>query len=110
MTAFLGFYSIYLFNDLNFFLIPSPFSPPFSLAVCAQQDFVQSDLELLFGIWRRLECDVWPLLILERQQGAVRPFNRGAQGVFSPSSVISALGFAQRLPSPLTHHCAIAPP
>lgn len=61
--------------------------------------------------WMSLECGVWLVLILERQQGAFRPCNRGVQGVFSPGSVISALGFDQhRLPSPLTHCCAIALP
>lgn len=113
---FLGFCSIYLFNHLKFFLAPSPFSLPFSIAVCVQQDLCTHtwSCSLVFGRQRStvsLECGVWPLLIFERQQGAFRPCNRGVQGVFSPGSVISALGFDQhRLPSPLTRRCAIALP
>lgn len=44
------------------------------------------------------DSGTWPLLIFERQQEAFRPFNKGVRGVFSPSSVISALGFDQRFP------------
>ena len=63
---------------------------------------------LTFGRQRSVvspDSGTWPLLIFERQQEAVGPFSRGVQGVFSPSTVSSALGFDQhfplRLPSPL---------
>lgn len=56
---FLGFCSIYLFNHLKIFLTPSPFSLSFSLAVCVQQDFLHSDLELLFSVWEAAKHHEW---------------------------------------------------
>lgn len=114
---FLGFCSIYLFNHLKIFLTPSPFSLHFSLAVCVQQDFVHSDLELLFGVWEAAKHHEWAWSVVcghcssWKGSKGLLGLVIGVQGVFSPGSVISALGFDQhRLPSPLTHHCAVALP
>lgn len=100
-----------MFKHLNVFFTPSHFGSIFFLS-CACSAGLCEVRDALWGLGGTvsLECAVWPLLILERQQGAFGPFNGGVQGVFSPGSVISALGFDQQcLPCPLLHHCAITP-
>lgn len=102
-----------MFNPLIFFLIPSPFSLPFPLAVCAQQDCAVRLGAALghLGGTMSLECGVWPLLLLERQQKAFRSFKRGVQGVFSPavsSQPWVSISIVCSLPSCTI--CAITPP
>lgn len=100
-----------MFKHLNgFFLLPHFYSI-FCLS-CACSAGLCEVRAALWGLGGTvsLERGVWPLLILERQQGAFGPFDGGVQGMFSPGSVISALGFDQQcLPCPLLHHCAITP-
>lgn len=94
-----------MFNHLIFLKNSFPIFTPFSLSCVCSAGLCSQAWSCSLASGRHHEPGVWPLLLLERQQKAFRPFNSGVQGVFSPAAS-SQPGFPQVLfaLSPLMHH------